>query len=105
MPSIEDNYPIDYLTHRAFAASIGPNQRYNFTGIYIQVSIREGYNTAVALDDIMGRKRHGHSFLLEVSIQNFLFAQNIIEQVSIRFVGADGDCILEVILGYDHGDR
>ena len=60
--SIEDNYSIDYLAHSAFAASVRPDQRHDFTRVDIQISIREGYNTTVVLDNISGGKRLSHVY-------------------------------------------
>jgi hypothetical protein len=64
LPSIEDNDAVDDLAERALAASIGPDQRQHLAGLNLQVGIGERDHAAVALDNVAGRKRYRHEFLL-----------------------------------------
>ena len=105
MPSIEDNYSIDYLAHCAFATSIRSNQRDDFTCTDLQVSIRQGNHGPVALDDIASRKRLSHGFLLEIGIDNFLVCQDVIEQVSIGLAFAHLQTIGQVFAGDNSRQR
>jgi len=56
LPSIEDNYSIDYLGQSALSASVCPDQRYRFAGMHVQVGVGEGNDSSIPFDDISGGK-------------------------------------------------
>lgn len=101
MSSIEDNYSIDDLGHCAFAASIRSDQRDDFARMHIQISIGERHNTAIALDNVSGRKQLSHVLLLEVLADNLSVAQDVIEQVGIGLAFAHRQAFIEVLGGDD----
>jgi hypothetical protein len=99
LPSIEDNYSIDNLAHRAFAASICAYQSHDFPGMDIQVAIRKCYDTAVAFDDIAGGKRLRHDVLREEILLNLVVAHDVIQQVSIWPTFTHGQTFVQVVGG------
>jgi hypothetical protein len=96
LSSIEDNYSVDDLAHRAFAASVRPDQRHDFPGVYVQVTVRERYNAAVAFDYVSGRKRLRHDALLEVLLY-FFFGHDVVEQVSIGLAFTHRQTFVQIV--------
>jgi hypothetical protein len=104
LSSIEDNYSVDDLTHRAFAASIRPDQRHDFPGAYIQVAVRECDDTTVTLDDVSGRKRPSHEVLFEILL-DFCVGHDVVEQVSIGLAIAHRQTFVQVVGGDNRSQR
>ena len=105
MSSIEDNYSVDNLAHCAFAASIRSDQRHDLTRLHIQISIRKSDDTAVALDNVSGRKRLSHVLLLEVLADNFLVGQDVIEQERIGLTFAHRQTFIQIVRSNDSRQR
>ena len=75
----------------AFAASICPNERYDFAGLYFQIAIRQCEHATVTLDNITGRKRHIHRLFTEIGGQDFLITHDAVQQKQTAAVEPEHD--------------